>query len=47
MENGKCFHDKEAKMLIMTILAGQETPREMIIKGYDLKPGFILGPAHH
>lgn len=45
-KNGKCFHDKEADMLIKTILTGQQTPSEMIIKGHDLRVGFILGPAH-
>lgn len=43
----KCFLDKEANTLIMTILTGQETPREMIIKGHDLGVGFILGFVHH
>ena len=34
-------------MLMMAIVAEQETPREMIIKGRDSSLHFILGHAHH
>lgn len=35
LKKEKAFHDKEGNMLILTILTGQETPKEMIMKEHD------------
>lgn len=41
------FQDKRANMVIMAILAGEKSPKELIVKRHYLRVGFILGLMHH